>query len=56
MTSSMHHDLESGNRLEVRWLAGAVVELGRTAGIETPLNRAVADILALREAGAGAPA
>ena len=52
MTSSMHHDLERGNRLEVRWLAGAVVELGGTAGIETPLNRAVADILALREAGA----
>ena len=56
MTSSMHHDLERGNRLEVRWLAGAVVELGRAAGIDTPLNRAVADILALREAGAGAPA
>jgi 2-dehydropantoate 2-reductase len=56
MTSSMHHDLERGNRLEVRWLAGAVVELGRAAGIETPLNRAVADILALREAGAGGPA
>ena len=36
MTSSMHHDLERGNRLEVRWLAGAVVELGRAAGIETP--------------------
>lgn len=52
MTSSMHHDLERGNRLEVRWLAGAVVELGRAAGIDTPLNRAVADILALREAGA----
>ncbi len=58
MTSSMHHDLERGNRLEVRWLAGAVVELGRANGIATPLNRAVADILALREPGAaktGAP-
>jgi 2-dehydropantoate 2-reductase len=53
MTSSMHHDLERGNRLEVRWLAGAVVELGRAAGVPTPLNRAVADILALREAGGG---
>ena len=29
MTSSMHHDLERGNRLEVRWLSGGVVELGR---------------------------
>jgi 2-dehydropantoate 2-reductase len=56
MTSSMHHDLERGNRLEVRWLAGAVVELGRTAGVPTPLNRAVADILALRAAGADGPA
>jgi 2-dehydropantoate 2-reductase len=56
MTSSMHHDLERGNRLEVRWLAGAVVELGRAMGIPTPLNRAVADILALREAGASRPA
>jgi 2-dehydropantoate 2-reductase len=51
MTSSMHHDLERGNRLEVRWLAGAVVELGRARNVATPLNRAVADILALREPG-----
>jgi 2-dehydropantoate 2-reductase len=54
MTSSMHHDLERGNRLEVRWLAGAVVELGRARNVATPLNRAVADILALREAGSAA--
>lgn len=52
MTSSMHHDLERGNRLEVRWLAGSVVEIGRKAGVATPLNRAVADILALRAGGA----
>jgi 2-dehydropantoate 2-reductase len=56
MTSSMHHDLEHGNRLEVRWLAGAVVDLGRAAGVPTPLNRAVADILALRADGAGGSA
>ena len=53
MTSSMHHDLERGNRLEVRWLSGGVVELGRAHGVATPLNRAIADILALR-AGGGA--
>jgi 2-dehydropantoate 2-reductase len=47
MTSSMHHDLERGNRLEVRWLAGGVVELGQAKGVPTPLNRAIADILAL---------
>jgi len=51
MTSSMHHDLERGNRLEVRWLAGGVVELGRAKGVPTPLNRAIADILALHAAG-----
>ena len=51
MTSSMHHDLQRGNRLEVRWLAGGVVELGKAKGIPTPLNRAIADILALHAEG-----
>jgi len=51
MTSSMHHDLERGNPLEVRWLAGGVVELGQHMGVPTPLNRAIADILALHAAG-----
>ena len=51
MTSSMHHDLKRGNRLEVRWLAGGVVELGLAKGIPTPLNRAIADILALHAEG-----
>jgi 2-dehydropantoate 2-reductase len=47
MTSSMHHDLERGNRLEVRWLSGGVVSLGQQVGVPTPLNRAISDILAL---------
>jgi 2-dehydropantoate 2-reductase len=47
MTSSMHNDLERGNRLEVDWLSGGVVELGNSVGVATPLNRAVRDILAL---------
>jgi 2-dehydropantoate 2-reductase len=51
MTSSMHHDLERGNRLEVRWLSGGVVELGEAVGVPTPLNRAIADILALHAEG-----
>jgi 2-dehydropantoate 2-reductase len=51
MTSSMHHDLERGNPLEVNWLSGGVVELGRKAGVATPANRAVCDILALHAAG-----
>ena len=47
MTSSMYHDLERGNRLEVPWLSGGVVDLG-SVDVATPLNRAVADILAIR--------
>ena len=41
MTSSMHHDLEAGNPLEVAWLSGAVVRFGRELGISTPANQVV---------------
>jgi 2-dehydropantoate 2-reductase len=51
MTSSMHNDMERGNRLEVAWLGGGVVELGQAAGVPTPVNRAVSDILALHADG-----
>jgi len=51
MYASMYHDLERGKPLEVRWLSGGVVELGEAGGVPTPLNRAVADILALHAAG-----
>lgn len=51
MTSSMHHDLDRGNQLEVAWLSGGVVDLGRAVGIETPANRAVRDILAIHAVG-----
>jgi len=54
MTSSMHHDLERGNRIEVEWLAGAVVQLGAARGVPTPANRAVWDILVLHEQGRAA--
>lgn len=51
MTSSMHNDLAEGKRLELEWLSGSVVELGEAAGIPTPLNRAVRDILELHAQG-----
>jgi 2-dehydropantoate 2-reductase len=51
MTSSLYHDLERGNPLEVQWLSGGVVQLGEQAGVPTPANRAVWDILALHAAG-----
>ena len=51
MTSSMHHDLDRGNPLEVNWLSGGVVQLGRDKGVPTPANSAVCDILALHADG-----
>jgi 2-dehydropantoate 2-reductase len=51
MTSSMHHDLDRGNPLEVQWLSGGVVSLGAQVGVPTPLNRAIHDILALYASG-----
>ena len=51
MTSSMHHDLQRGRPLEVRWLSGGVVEMGAAAGVPTPVNRAVYDVLVLHEDG-----
>mgnify|MGYP006120005341 FL=1 len=52
MTSSMHHDLNAGNRLELPWLAGTVVRLGRDAGIETPVCQTVYAALLPRANGA----
>lgn len=52
MKASMAHDLERGNRLEVPWLSGGVAALGAECGVPVPLNRAVADILALYVNGA----
>lgn len=51
MTSSMHQDLERGNRLEVAWLSGDVVERGARLGVPTPCNRAIADILSVHSGG-----
>lgn len=53
MTSSMHHDLKAGKRLEVSWLSGGVAQLGEKAGVPTPMNRAVWEILTLYEMGSG---
>jgi len=54
--ASMLHDLERGNRLELDWLAGYVVKLGRELGIATPANEAVYRVLKLHRLGAGASA
>jgi len=51
MTTSMHHDLQQGKPLELRWLSGGVVDLAAAVGVATPVNRAVRDILLLHADG-----
>jgi 2-dehydropantoate 2-reductase len=51
LRASMAHDLDRGNRLELDWLAGHVVELGRKLGVATPANAAVYTALKLHRAG-----
>ena len=51
--ASMAHDLLRGNRLELPWLAGKVVALGRKHGIPTPSNAAI--FAALKPYANGAP-
>ena len=41
MKASMANDLEAGNRLELDWLAGKVIALGRKHGVPTPSHEAV---------------
>ena len=45
MKASMSNDLDASNRLELDWLAGKVVALGRKYGIPTPGQEAVYAIL-----------
>ncbi|PWC54513.1 2-dehydropantoate 2-reductase [Azospirillum sp. TSO22-1] len=46
MKSSMLNDLERGGRLELPWLSGAVVRLGRELEVPTPVHRVIAAALA----------
>lgn len=51
MTSSMHRDLERGNRLEVQWLSGDVARRAQRLGLAAPVNETIADILAPHAGG-----
>jgi 2-dehydropantoate 2-reductase len=51
MKASLLHDLERGNRIEIDWLAGKVVSLGRELGVPTPANTAVYAMLKLHRMG-----
>lgn len=56
MNSSMHHDLQRGNRLELPWLAGTVVRLGRELSVPTPVCQTVLAALLPFAGGAFKPA
>ena len=43
--ASMLEDLERGRRLELPWLSGAVVRLGREVGVPTPIHGFIAAVL-----------
>jgi 2-dehydropantoate 2-reductase len=43
--SSMLEDLERGRRLELPWLSGAVVRIGREVGVETPTHQFINTVL-----------
>jgi 2-dehydropantoate 2-reductase len=45
MKASMALDLDRGNRLELPWLGGKVVELGRALGVPTPTHSMMAAML-----------
>jgi 2-dehydropantoate 2-reductase len=52
MTSSMHYDVMNNKPLELEWLNGAVVRLGKEAGVPTPVNSFIYAALKLLKDGA----
>jgi 2-dehydropantoate 2-reductase len=50
--ASMLEDLERGKRLELPWLSGAVVRLGRAVGVATPIHSFIATVLKPHVGGA----
>jgi 2-dehydropantoate 2-reductase len=45
MMASMAHDLIKGNRIELPWLSGKVVALGRELGVPTPIHTVLNAVL-----------
>ncbi|MBK7839678.1 MAG: 2-dehydropantoate 2-reductase [Candidatus Obscuribacter sp.] len=45
VTASMEYDLRQGNKLELPWLAGSVVEMGQKLNVPTPVCRVICGIL-----------
>jgi 2-dehydropantoate 2-reductase len=53
MKSSMLEDLERGRRLELPWLSGAIVRLGREVGVDTPTHQFITTVLKPHVNGSG---
>ena len=51
MMASMAHDLIRGNRIELPWLGGKVVAMGKELGIPTPVHAVLNAILKPHNAG-----
>src|SRR3954464_14342522 len=51
--ASMLEDLERGRRLELPWLSGAVVRLGREEGVATPIHSFITTVLKPHIGGRG---
>ena len=49
----MLQDLERGRPLELPWLSGAVVRMGRALDVETPIHRFITTVLKPQMAGRG---
>jgi len=45
MMASMAHDLIRGSRIELPWLSGKVVALGKELGIPTPVHATLTAVL-----------
>jgi 2-dehydropantoate 2-reductase len=54
MMASMAHDLIKGNRIELPWLSGKVVAMGKELGVPTPVHAVLYAILKPHTGGAGA--
>ena len=52
--SSMLEDLERGRRLELPWLSGAVVRIGKDVGVPTPIHSFITAVLGPYVGGAAA--
>ena len=53
MKSSMLEDLERGRRLELAWLSGAIVRMGKELGMPTPVHGFITTGLKLHASGRG---